>query len=397
MRVLIVSALPPERSSYIGRIFPLASALARARHSVTLLTLSGERAESLVRAETRDGVSVHLVGPNLRASDETSPSSRRTLRRFLDGRRALRAALARQRPDVLILAKPQLQNTAPTIAYARGRGIPLVLDTDDLEAAASRLPLFLRWYAAHLERRAARVADIITACSPFLVERARAQNPRARVEFLPTGMTIPTTLPRLNLRERVGVPADARIILYVGSLSIASGHRVDRLLRAFGHLRKHDQGLHLVLAGSGVDADRLREQVQRAPSLRDVVHFFGRFSPPEDFALAAEADVLVDPVDRAPVTEAKSSHRALLGLATGTPVVTGNVGIRRLLLPTALHAEFLYDPRYAGNLKNALQRALAPGARDRFRAATEGSSTQWTWDHVGPQFVALVESLSPKR
>ncbi|MDP3685892.1 MAG: hypothetical protein Q8R32_03610, partial [bacterium] len=119
----------------------------------------------------------------------------------------------------------------------------------------------------------------------------------------------------------------------------------------------------------------------------------GRFTPPEDIAIAREVDLLVDPVDRSLANEAKSSHRVLLALATGTPIIAGAVGIRTHLLPPTLHATCLYDPDNASALAPVLARGLEPHTKHQFRAQTRDLVDQWTWPVLGEQFVRLLESL----
>ncbi len=392
MRVVFVAALPPERSSVIGRILPLGAAVQAANHSVEVLSLSGNDRPPFARTTERLGVRVRLVGPSLRATSTKTPSVHDTWYRYRAGRNALTQALRNTRADVIILTKPQLQNAPPVLAYARRNGVPLILDADDLEGAASRFPPVVRWYAERLEKASARAAEIVTACSPFLVHYFQEQSPKTRVEFLPTGIDIPT-VPPSRLRERLALPSDARIILYVGSLSIASGHRVDLLLKAFTRLADRTIGkTHLVIAGDGIDEGSLRRDAAQSVA-RDRIHFLGRFTPPEDTALARDVDLLVDPVDATPTNEAKSSHRTMLGLMIGTPIVTGNVGIRPSLVPPALHGECLYNPASEETLDRALIRGLEPAFRENFRKHAAGLSEQWTWKVLGTSFVRIVESL----
>ncbi len=399
----------------VGRILPLARAVQRAGHEVALYTLSGNGAQP--QGSTMGDHWVWVAGPNRRPDGEAIPSPLGTIRRWRAGLAGLRRALADEHPDIVVLAKPQLQNTGPALELAARTGAPLVLDADDLEAEASRLPSLLRVYASTLETRAARAAALITACSPFLVDHYRrltADSPSAetsgdgrrptsevppRVELLPTGITVPADIPPAPLRPRLGLPADARIILYVGSLSIASGHRLDLLLAAFQQLmmQNSERETHLVFAGSGLDEAWLRAHAARLqtpdPRLPTRIHFLGRFSPPEDFALAQEADLLVDPVDASRTNRAKSSHRVMLALATGKPIVAGNVGLRPFLLPPSVHGDCLYDPTDSASFTAALRRGLAPECAERFRRETEGRISQWTWETLGTRFVQLIESL----
>lgn len=399
MRILFVTSLPPERSSFVGRTLPLARALHRAGHKVEILTLSGKTQPPFTETIDVGAGVIRVVGPNLRPTAVPLPPFRTTWQRLRAGRRALADALTAQRADVVVLAKPQLQNIGPAIAFAARARTPVFLDADDFEPAASRFPALVRWFMVALDRRAARAATVVTACSPWLVTHYQRLNPRARVELLPTGINVPTDIPPARLRERLHLPADATIILYVGSLSIASGHRADALLEAFSGLHETypARGPHLVLAGDGLDVGKLQSMARELGPAAQRIHFLGRFTPPEDLALAREVTLLVDPVDASPPNEAKSSHRVLLALATGTPIVAGRVGIRKLLLPPTSHPWCLYDPARPGDLAEKLAAALHPSCRARFETETAGCIKSWTWSTLGKQFVTLVESTAPPR
>lgn len=395
MNVLAITALPPERSSFVGRILPLMRALHGAGNRVEILTLSGAVHPPFTETiQDPHGVEIHVVGPNLRPTSVTTPTQRQTWQRYHAGRHALFRTLTDRRTDVVVLAKPQLQNTGPALAFATRTRTPLVLDADDLEPTASRFPPPLRWWMRRLDHQAARAATVITACSPFLVAHYRRLNPRARVVLLPTGIDLPTNIPPAHLRARLRLSPRVSIVLYVGSLSLSSGHRVDLLLNAWSRLSlDHGGNVHLVISGNGVDEEALRARVARDAALNSRVHFLGRFTPPEDIALAREADLLVDPVDHSLTVAAKSSHRTMLALATGTPIVTGAVGVQLVLLPPTLHALCFYDPARRDNLAEALSRGLAPSAKAAFQQGTHGALQQWRWDTLGKHFVALLETL----
>lgn len=395
MRVLFVAALPPERSSMVGRIMPLAQEIAMAGHTVEILTLSGrERPPYHDTQLPSPGVTIRTVGPALRATGVARPHPLATLRRFYSGRAALSQSLIDQYPDVVILAKPHPQNTMPVLSVAARQHIPLVVDLDDREPHASRMLWVFRGYFAELEIRAIQQAAAITAASPALIEDARRIRADAQIDLLLTGISLPATLPPAHLRERLKLPVDAKVLLYVGSLSLSSGHRVDTLLTVFEQLAPSMPNTHLVFAGDGIDGEKLQKTAERG-SVRTRIHFLGRFVPPEDIALAREADVLVDPVDESLTNAAKSSHRVMLALATGTPVVAGNVGIRPFLLPQSVHTVCLYAPDTPDAFRRALARALTEDGNPVFRQHTAGLIEQWTWPVLGRKFVHILESLVP--
>ncbi|MDP3685668.1 MAG: glycosyltransferase, partial [bacterium] len=251
----------------VGRILPLAQEVRVAGHGhvVDILTLSGASRRPYVESREVEGVRIRTVGPALRATDDHHPNPVRALPRFLAGQSALTRALSTRKADVIVLAKPQPQNTFPVLSWAEQTATPLIVDLDDRETEASRLPASARGVVAHLETQAIQHAAAITAASPALVEYARTIHPSARVELLPTGIRVPPTIPPARLHERLALPPDAKLIAYVGSLSVSSGHRVDTLLEAFNELADPSASAHLVLAGDGIDLDQLRKRAEASP------------------------------------------------------------------------------------------------------------------------------------
>jgi glycosyltransferase involved in cell wall biosynthesis len=184
---------------------------------------------------------------------------------------------------------------------------------------------------------------------------------------------------------------ETKIILYIGSLAVSSGHRVDHLLAVWDELAANDPNLHLVCAGSGIHAETLQAQTS---SLRfgARVHFSGRYKAGEAQGLVKQATLLVDPVDDTAAARAKSSSRMLLALLTGVPIVAGDVGIRRDMLPAPCRLGALYAPGNPAELLPALRHGLTPAAREQFSEATRNTWQRWSWETVGNTFAALVEN-----
>jgi glycosyltransferase involved in cell wall biosynthesis len=120
------------------------------------------------------------------------------------------------------------------------------------------------------------------------------------------------------LRSRLGLPADARLLLFVGRL--APNKRVPVLIETLARLRDLTPAVHAVIVGDGGDAyaperDRCRERAARL-GVSDRVHFLGHVGETELRDAYRDADALVIPSVHEgfciPVIEA---------LACGTPVV----------------------------------------------------------------------------
>ena len=91
------------------------------------------------------------------------------------------------------------------------------------------------------------------------------------------------------LRERFGLSADARIVLYQGWISDNRG--IDRLVLA---ARDFEPGTVLILVGYGTYLDTLRGLVEQH-GLQGRVHFYGRVEPDDLHPVTCDADLGVIP------------------------------------------------------------------------------------------------------
>jgi len=130
--------------------------------------------------------------------------------------------------------------------------------------------------------------------------------------------------PRARLREREGIPADARVYIHVGRMDPPKNHR--RLLEIFGEILRLDPKAWLVLVGRGGTA--IEEQVMQAAERAGIAERVVRLGVREDVpALLRMADVMVFP----------SLWEGLPGVvleavAVGTPVLANDLpGVREIV------------------------------------------------------------------
>jgi len=122
-----------------------------------------------------------------------------------------------------------------------------------------------------------------------------------------------------DARARLGLPMEARIILFVGSLLPIKGP--EHLVEAFGKLRgRCDEDVRLVLVGKGSMEKELRERV-RAMGLERLVSFAGAHPHEEIADWMAGADVFC-----LPSVDEGLPNVVLEALASGRPVVASDVG-----------------------------------------------------------------------
>ena len=178
-------------------------------------------------------------------------------------------------------------------------------------------------------------------------------------------------------------------LLYIGSVSIASGHRVDLLPDILELVRKELPNVQLTIAGSGDDAKSLKKAFA-AKNLESAVTWHGRYTSEDAASLIAAADVIIDPIDSSITNRAKSSSRVLNAIAVGKPIVTSNIGIRSQIIPVAFHGRFFADPAdvdsYAARTVSLLQQSLT----DAERSALKTSAMRYTWSVLGREYLKLL-------
>jgi glycosyltransferase involved in cell wall biosynthesis len=129
-------------------------------------------------------------------------------------------------------------------------------------------------------------------------------------------------LPRARARMDLGLPADAKLLVSVGTLVERKGfHRVIECLPEL--LKRHPDLHYLVVGGAGPEGDMsqmLREQVARL-GLLERVHFLGPFEPERLRLPLSAADVFV-----LATSYEGWANVFLEAMACGLPVVTTRVG-----------------------------------------------------------------------
>lgn len=335
MKIVFVTTQSPLQSTLIGRVMPLAQEFTEMGNSVTVLVHdeNGSRIEHGMKS----------IGPNpfQRTANGKKRHSGLSLIWTMK-MNALKAAwqLIKIKPDVVIVVKPLPENTlAVFLAKPFLQRAKIVLDVDDFELEANHLTSLVQRAAIHAsERAAAKIASHIIVATPFLGDHMQ----------LLAGTKKPVTLIPTGLPLAVGKTPDVEeaskyVLVFAGSVSVSSGHRVDMLPEILLHVRKSIPDATLRIAGSGDDEKALREQFAKR-GLQDAVTWHGRFALEDIEALMQDCAVLIDPIDASIANRAKSSFRAALALAYGLPIVTSNIGIRTAMIPATLHARFFAKP-----------------------------------------------------
>lgn len=191
---------------------------------------------------------------------------------------------------------------------------------------------------------------------------------------------------RAEARERLGVPADAQVLVSVGGLVERKGfHRVIECLPDL--LKSHPRLLLLVVGGAGPEGDysAVLRRLTQERGLQDQVRFLGPMAPADLHVPLSAADVFVL------ATRYEGWANVLLeAMACGLPVVTTDVGG---------NAEVVCQPELglivpfgnAERLGSALGSALN---RDWDRQAIRAYAEENAWDRRIDQLLRLIRDMA---
>lgn len=371
MKIAFCATLNLNASTLVGRILPLARELS-SEHAIHVIHLGESTADQ--------PLTFHPVGPEPFSRTPHGKKRLRGLSLIIAMKTiALRTALTlhRLRPDIIIIAKPLPHNTLGAALYHFfHRHAKIFLDVDDFELTANHLTSLVQRAAIHWsERKAAKLAHHIFVATPFLGDHfSQLTNNQKIPTLIPTGLdhTLLTELSQLP-------PPIESSLLYLGSLSTSSGHRVDLLPDILALVQTQYPSTTLTIAGHGDNEVALRETIEQR-GFRNYVNWLTPFSLSDVPRLISAASILIDPVDTSITQRAKSSFRPLVAAAAGRPVVTSDVGIRPQLLPAELHARFFAQPAnpqdYAAKILNLIQNPLT--ATEQTNLKKHAANFSWT-------------------
>ena len=256
------------------------------------------------------------------------------------------AVLRRGRYD-LLLASWGYPDAVGTARLARTLRLPYVVKVhgSDLNLQAER------WLQRRQITAALRGARAVVAVSAALAERARELGaPAGRVHVLYNGVDADSFHPgdRAAARERLGLPPDPPLILFVGNLTPGKGC-LD-LLEAFPGLLGRQPEARLAFVGDGPAARALRTRAGEL-GVADRVLFAGARAHDELPAWMHAASLLCLPSHNEGVPNV-----VLEAMACGIPVVASNVGGIPEVLPA--QAGRMVPPRDRRALVDALDEVL---------------------------------------
>jgi len=350
--------------SGLGRYFPLAKYLVRQDYRVTILALHSNFESEKKRDFWDQGVHIRYVAQmHVRKFDNKTNyfSAVDLIKTSLAATDALLKEAMKESPDMVFVGKPHPMNGIAGFIVARKKSIPLIVDCDDYEAESNRIgfPLqktILKFFENSLPKK----ADLVTTNTYFNIERMQKLGVEEnKIYYLPNGVDTDrfqlVSADRLsNLRDSLGL-GDNKVVAYLGSLNLAN-HPVDLLIQSFAKIaQKHDK-VRLLIVGGGGDMEKLQGMVRDLNIEKSVV-FTGRVEPNEINAYYQLADVSVDPVTDTLADRGRCPLKIFESWQMGVPVVTADVGDRRLLAgePPAL---VLVKPGSPDALAEELERLI---------------------------------------
>ena len=399
-----------------ARALPLARALARLGHEVTVIMPPWQRPEEADRAWEDAVPGLRLV--NVSLGGLRLPG----LGHLIVAARMARLALALD-PDVVHAFKPKAYSHLALLLLRLRRGLTgaagprLVLDSDDWEGPGGwndlePYPAWQRRFFAWQERAGlGRHADAVTVASRALETLVWSLGaPPARVLYLPNAIDDafpeasppPTALGEGaggSAREPTG-PASpppahppATLLLYTRFFEFG----LDFLLEMLAALRRRHPEARLLVAGQGLfQEERRLPALAAARGLEGAIDDRGWVEPAQLAALMAGADVAIYPFDDTLVNRSKSSVKLLELLAAGLPVVASAVGQNAEVIVDG-QSGLLVAPGDAAAFAAAvsdllddadLRARLAAGAQTRVRE-------QFRWSLLAPKVLGLYRSERP--
>lgn len=265
---------PPESNAPAIRTLEHTREWVKAGHEVTVITCVPNfplgkvyegYSNSFYQRENVEGVSVVRVWSYITANEGS-------VKRILDYVSfmvsSIIAAIFLPRPDVVIGTSPQFFSAMAAWVTAKIKRRPFVFELRDLwpESILAVGAMKKIWLMSQLERLASflyRQADLmVPVTSAFAKVLENEGVPSDRIVVVTNGIEpgsyIPATSPAAT-RERWGIPGDAFVAGYIGTLGMA--HGVSTVLEAAEQARD-DSTLHFVIMGSGADKAEIRTKAE---------------------------------------------------------------------------------------------------------------------------------------
>ena len=371
MRFSFFSAFPPYR----GGIAQFGSALVRElrkQHAVEAFTFTRQYPDLLFPGSTQlDAAAGQDIGA-VRSLDSIGP--------WTWGRTA--KAMMASDPEVAVL-RYWMPFFAPALgvvaARLRRKRIPVVCIVDN---AVPHEPSF---YDKPLTRWFLKRCDGFVALTEAVADDIRSLHPQARILVLPHPLYdhFGSAIPQQEARAALGLPADARVLLFFGLIRDYKG--LDILLEAFAGL---DERYHLLIAGEPYgDLAPYTDRISRLPDPKRV-HLHARYISDEAvpaFFCASDAVVL-------PYRSGTQSGITAIAQHFGVPVLATDVGGLKEAIVHEGTGLVIAEPT-VGAVRAACEQFFTNGRPLRFREALQRQRAELSWSRFAGHFAVFCDSL----
>ncbi|MEK7556528.1 MAG: glycosyltransferase [Patescibacteria group bacterium] len=399
MKIAFITTQGLAGSTLAGRVLPLAKELSQ-KHEVHILA-HGKSSQG-----SHAGVQVHFIGTD--PFQKTASGKKRQrgvplVLTILTNAIVGSMKLTSLKPDAVVIVKSLPENVLATqLALLVNKLKRVILDVDDFELTANVTSSWTQRAAIHwAERASAKIADHVVTATPFLSDHfEQLSQGKKPITMIPTGLSVPagdaTGAPRRTDRSAsenrpVGVQErqDPPILLYAGSISLSSGHRIDLLPDILAEVRKKHPEIRLYIYGDGDDVEKVK-QMFAEKSLEKAVVWHGRFALQMLLSNLPSNAILLDPVDGSITNRAKSSFRVALATALGLPIVTSDIGIRPYLIPDSLHERCFAKPGDGGDYVGKIDQFLEKPLSSSEQILVKEHAKQFSWETLAQEYEKIV-------
>lgn len=306
--------------------------------------------------------------------------------------RALDERLAAGGYDLIHIQTPFVAHYAG-LAAARRLSLPCVATYHTFfeEYLHHYLPVaphpLMRVLARQFSKRQGNAVDSLIVPSRAMHKTLTGYGVRAPMHVLPTGLRLEefTGGDGNRFRRRNGIPADRRVLLYVGR--VAFEKNIDFLLRMLVHVRLRYPDILLVIAGEGPALPRLKA-LARALLIDPHVLFIGYLDRETELLdCYRAADVFVF------ASRTETQGLVLLeAMALGVPVIAiAEMGTVDILEPALGSVTALaFEPSFAASVCRVLD---APALRERLAKEGPLHAAQWSGQQQARRLEAIYRSL----
>jgi len=226
----------------------------------------------------------------------------------------------------------------------------------------------------------------VTVPSRLTRDRLVSYGVTTPIEVVPTGIPEPPYIltPRDEIKDRLGIPSTAKMLLYVGRL--APEKNLLMLLDAFVTISAEDRDAYLIVAGSGRSAATLKHRAENLGiSDRTVFTGFIQRTKLDPLYRAAEAFLFPSKTE----TQGLAVGEAL---AAGTPAVVVNAGGAPESVNDGVDG-FLIEDDPGQMADRALQLLRDPDLRKRMSEAARTGAAQVRPNMIAMRILGLYEKL----